>query len=206
MVGYGDDPREDECRLLQANINLHRINSGNGKTELAVQNEAELFAQCESVSVNVLLEQDKAAQAKTRAKCVELLNTCDLGNACAPYPDEFETVRDPVRSAFNVALASFRMPDEVELMVPWINYHGTRAVSSLNKLLNEGNCQRINEIKSNPDMMRSVTFFIDFGVDLNMIIDALRPLQPYGQEDWRDSGPMPQTKSEAVADVNVAAL
>ncbi|MCP6726248.1 hypothetical protein NL526_29760, partial [Klebsiella pneumoniae] len=62
--------------------------------------------------------------------------------------------------------------------------------------------QRIIDMKANPDMMRLFNCFIDFGVDSNMIIDALRPRQPYGQDDWRDSGPVPQMEFEAVAEAS----
>lgn len=101
-----------------------------------------------------------------------MVDTCKLVSMCAPYPDEFETFRDPVSSAVNIALAFLRMPDEVELMVPCINHNGPKAVGTLNRLLNEDNCQRLVKMKSNLYMMRLFTCYINFGADANLMIDA----------------------------------
>lgn len=163
-----------------------------------MRNEATLFEQCEREPVKVLPEHDKTVQAKTRVFCVELLDSHDLVGSCAPYLEHFGAVNAQVRSAVNIALASFRMPDEVELMVPWINYHDTLAVNTLSRMLNDH--QRIFYMKANPDMMRLFTCFIDFDVDSNMIIDVLSPRQPYGKEDLRNSAPVPQFEFEAATE------
>lgn len=69
----------------------------------------------------------------------------------------------------------------------------------MNKLLAEDNCQRVTGMKVNPDMMRMFTCFIDMSVYSNVMIDAMRVRQLYGQEDWKDSGPMPQIKFKKAA-------
>lgn len=134
-----------------------------------------------------------------------MVDTSDLVSRCAPYPNEFKTLRALVRSAVNIGFAYFRMPNEVDFIVPLINRHRPKAAGTLNQLLNEDNSQRIVEMKSNPDTMRLFTCIIDFDVSTNRMIDALRPRQPYGQEEWRDSGPMPQSEPEAPVHVNAAA-
>lgn len=61
---------------------------------------------------------DKNRTHRIRAECEELLDMSYLVTQCATYFKKFQTPRQPVRAAVNIALASFRMPNEVELMVP----------------------------------------------------------------------------------------
>lgn len=82
------------------------------------------MAQCENKKVEILYSLDKNRQFRIRADCLELVDMRDSVTQTAAYPKDFETPRPPVRAAVSIALASLRMPKEVELMVPWINHHG----------------------------------------------------------------------------------
>lgn len=58
--------------------------------------EAELMQQWE-IQVDVHPVNDKVKQQRVRLECVKLLYTRDLMSAHASYPEEYETVRPPVR-------------------------------------------------------------------------------------------------------------
>ena len=49
VVGYGEDPHDEECRLLQEEVDLCCLDTGDcnsvASKELAVKNEAELMSQ-----------------------------------------------------------------------------------------------------------------------------------------------------------------
>lgn len=185
VVGNNEDPKDDEIRLLQTQIDLCQFVFGNGKSirssELAVKDEAELMQQCEN-KVEVQPVHDKTKQPRVRLECIYLLDSRELILQYAAYPEGFETVRPMVRDAVNIAMASLRMQYEVELMVPWINQKGNKSIDALRRELNENGSQRIKNLKSDPDMMRLVTCFIDFSVNDDILKDALRPRQPYSQQ------------------------
>jgi len=140
---------------------------------------------------------EKARQQKVRLECLELLDTRDLASAITAYSEEFEAARPPVRAATNIALASLRMPDETELMVPWINHHGAKSIESIRKEMAEGDGRRIKQLRADPDRMRLFSCFLDFGVSDELMADALRPRQPYGQEEWTDYGNEEEEAAEA---------
>jgi hypothetical protein len=192
VVGYGEDPHDEECRLLREEVDLCCLDTGDGKSvvskELAVKDEAELMSQCENSGIEVRPAHDKARQQKTRLECLELLDTRELASATSAYSEEFETARPPVRAATNIALASLRMPDETKLMVPWINHHGAKSIESIRKEMTESDGRRIKQLRANPDNMRLFSCFLDFGVSDELMEDALRPRQPFGQEEWTDYG------------------
>lgn len=90
VVGYGKNLYDDECRLLQRQVDLCKLYVGNGKptrsTTLAVKNEAELMLQCENEKDDVLPAHDKNWQHRTRSECVELLDTRVLVTQHVTYP------------------------------------------------------------------------------------------------------------------------
>lgn len=71
---------------------------------------------------------------------------------------------------------------------------------TLNRELNEKRGQQIADIKFNPDIMRVFTCFIDFRVDMFIMIDVLRKRQPNRNKQLQNIGDLKLT--ETLTDIN----
>lgn len=76
------------------------------------------------------------------------------------------------------------MPDKTELMVPYIINHGYKSLETTKRELNADDGQLISDLERSPYIMRLFVCLIDLYCNYDLILSALQPRKPYGQENY----------------------